>query len=211
MDSILEYEDLIYKMISRYKNFDKEDLYQVAMIGLMNAKKNYNRNENTKFSTYAYYYILGEINNYIRDSNPIKISRDLLHLNKCLEHAKEIMAQRLKREPTTEELSVFLEVPVEKIEEALIATKRVESLDYTYSEEENDLYNSFGQEETKMTEDFLDLKSAIQNLPVEDQQLIIARYYTGLTQQETSKSLGMSQVQVSRKETKILQKLKTTL
>lgn len=211
MDSILEYEDLIYKMISRYKNFDKEDLYQVAMIGLMNAKKNYNRNENTKFSTYAYYYILGEINNYIRDSNPIKISRDLLHLNKSLEHAKEIMAQRLKREPTTEELSVFLEVPVEKIEEALIATKRVESLDYTYSEEENDLYNSFGQEETKMTEDFLDLKSAIQNLPVEDQQLIIARYYTGLTQQETSKSLGMSQVQVSRKETKILQKLKTTL
>lgn len=211
MDSILEYEDLIYKMISRYKNFDKEDLYQVAMIGLMNAKKNYNRNENTKFSTYAYYYILGEINNYIRDSNPIKISRDLLHLNKSLEHAKEIMAQRLKREPTTEELSVFLEVPVEKIEEALIATKRVESLDYTYSEEGNDLYNSFGQEETKMTEDFLDLKSAIQNLPVEDQQLIIARYYTGLTQQETSKSLGMSQVQVSRKETKILQKLKTTL
>ena len=53
MDSVLEYEDMIYKMIGRYRNFDKEDLYQVAMLGLMNAKKNYNPNENTKFSTYA--------------------------------------------------------------------------------------------------------------------------------------------------------------
>lgn len=211
MDNILEYEDLIYKMIARYKNFDKEDLYQVAMIGLMNAKKNYSPDENTKFSTYAYYYILGEINNYIRTSNPIKISRDLLRLNKSLEHAKEVMAQRLRREPTTEELSIFLEVPVEKIEEALVATSRVESLDYTYSDEKSDLYNSFGQEEIQMTGDFLDLKAAIQNLPVEEQRLIIARYYTGLTQQETSESLGISQVQVSRKETKILQKLKTTL
>ena len=211
MDSVLEYEDMIYKMIGRYRNFDKEDLYQVAMLGLMNAKKNYNPNENTKFSTYAYYYILGEINAYIRESNPVKISRDLLRLNKSLEHAKEVMAQRLKREPTTEELSVFLEVPIEKIEEATLATRQVESLDYTYSDEESDLYNSFGQEETQMTEDFLDLKDAIENLPREEQQLIIARYYTGLTQQETSESLGMSQVQVSRKESKILQKLKTTL
>lgn len=62
-----------------------------------------------------------------------------------------------------------------------------------------------------MTEDVLDLKEAIKNLPKEEQQLIIARYYQGLTQQETSKTLGMSQVQVSRKETKILQKLKTNL
>lgn len=122
-----------------------------------------------------------------------------------------MMAQRLKREPTTEELSVFLEVSIEKIEEATLATRQVESLDYTYSDEESDLYNSFGQEETQMTEDFLDLKDAIENLPREEQQLIIARYYTGLTQQETSESLGISQVQVSRKESKILQKLKTTL
>ena len=59
MDNVLEYEKLIYKMISKYKNFDQEDLYQVAMLGLMNAKRNYKPDENTKFSTYAYYYILG--------------------------------------------------------------------------------------------------------------------------------------------------------
>lgn len=210
MDNVLEYENLIYKMISKYKNFDQEDLYQVAMLGLMNAKRNYNPDENTKFSTYAYYYILGEINTYIKASNPVKISQDLLRLKGSLTHAKEAMTQRLRREPTIEELSVFLEVPMDKIEEAMIATSAVESLDYTY-DDENDLYNSFGQQETQMTEDFLDLKNAVQNLPKEEQALIVARYYEGLTQQETSETLGMSQVQVSRKESKILQKLKTSL
>ena len=211
MDNILEYENLIYKMISQYKSFDKEDLYQVAMMGLMKAQKNYKESENTKFSTYAYYYILGEINNYITASNPVKVSRDLLRLNKSLEQAKEVMRQRLKREPTTEELSIFLEEPVEKIQEATLATRQVESLDYAYEEENMDLYNSIGTEEIGMNDEILDLKNAIYSLPQEEQQLIIARYFNDLTQQETSKTLGMSQVQVSRKETKILEKLKTTL
>ncbi len=211
MDNILEYENLIYKMISQYKSFDKEDLYQVAMMGLMKAKKNYKESENTKFSTYAYYYILGEINNYITASNPVKVSRDLLRLNKSLEQAKEVMRQRLKREPTTEELSIFLEEPVEKIQEATLATRQVESLDYAYDEENMDLYNSIGTEEKGMNDEILDLKDAISSLPQEEQQLIIARYFNDLTQQETSETLGMSQVQVSRKETKILEKLKTTL
>ena len=211
MDNILEYENLIYKMISQYKSFDKEDLYQVAMMGLMKAKKNYKESENTKFSTYAYYYILGEINNYITASNPVKVSRDLLRLNKSLEQAKEVMRQRLKREPTTEELSILLEEPVEEIQEATLATRQVESLDYAYEEENMDLYNSIGTEEIGMNDEILDLKNAISSLPQEEQQLIIARYFNDLTQQETSKTLGMSQVQVSRKETKILEKLKTTL
>ena len=211
MDNILEYENLIYKMISQYKSFDKEDLYQVAMMGLMKAQKNYKESENTKFSTYAYYYILGEINNYITASNPVKVSRDLLRLNKSLEQAKEVMRQRLKREPTTEELSIFLEEPVEKIQEATLATRQVESLDYAYDEENMDLYNSIGTEEKGMNDEILDLKDAISSLPQEEQQLIIARYFNDLTQQETSETLGMSQVQVSRKETKILEKLKTTL
>ena len=211
MDNILEYENLIYKMISQYKSFDKEDLYQVAMMGLMKAQKNYKESENTKFSTYAYYYILGEINNYITASNPVKVSRDLLRLNKSLEQAKEVMRQRLKREPTTEELSIFLEEPLEKIEEATLATRQVESLDYAYEEENMDLYNSIGTQEKGMNDDILDLKNAISTLSEEEQQLIIARYFNDLTQQETSKTLGISQVQVSRKETKILEKLKTTL
>lgn len=211
MENILEYENLIYKMIQPYKSFDKEDLYQVAMMGLMKAAKNYDTSENTKFSTYAYYYILGEINNYISSNNPVKVSKDLQRLNKSLQQATEVMRQRLQREPTMNELSAFLEVPIEKIEEAYLATRQVESLDYAYEEDKEDLYNIFGQEDLAMSGEFLDLKNAIGSLPIEEQKLIIARYYDGLTQQETSKTLGMSQVQVSRKESKILQKLKTTL
>ena len=210
MENVLEYENLIYKMINNYKSFDKEDLYQVAMMGLMKASKNYDKTQDTKFSTYAYYYILGEINNYISTCNSMKISKDILRLNKSLEQAKEAMSQRLNREPSMEELSVFLEVPIEKIEEATIATRQVESLDYTYDEESN-LYNNIGREEQAMSDTILDLKEAINSLTPEEQQLILARYYNGMTQQETSQSMGMSQVQVTRKESKILQKLKTTL
>ena len=211
MDNILEYENLIYKMISKYKNFDQEDLYQVCMIALMKAKKNYKENKETKFSTYAYYYILGEINNYITSSNPMKVSKDLLKLRKSINNAKEVISQRLKREPTTLELSLFLEIPEEKIEEAILATDQIESLDYKYEDEKDDLYNNVGKKEKAMDEDILDLKDALTKLPIEDQRLIYARYYNDMTQQETSKSLGISQVQVSRKETKILQKLKTKL
>jgi len=211
MDNILEYENLIYSMISPYKNFDQEDLYQVGMVGLMKAKKNYKQEENTKFSTYAYYYILGEIKNYITTSNPMKVSKDLLRLKQSLENAKDVMRQRLKREPTTLELSLFLDVKEEKIEEATIATAKLESLDFAYDEENATLYNNVGTKEMGMDETILDLKTAISNLSEEEQKLIIARYYCDMTQRETSQTLGMSQVQVSRKETKILEKLKTTL
>ena len=93
MENILKYENMIYKMIGHYQSFDQEDLYQVAMIGLMKAQKNFNPDENTKFSTYAYYYILGEIKNYISTNNPMKVSRDLLRLHQSIEHSKEVMSQ----------------------------------------------------------------------------------------------------------------------
>ena len=121
------------------------------------------------------------------------------------------MRQKLKREPSTLELSLFLEVPLEKIEEAYLATRQIESLDYQYEDEQMNLYSCLGRQEQAMDEEILDLKDAIESLPMEEQQLIIARYYNDMTQQETSKSLGISQVQVSRKETKILEKLKTAL
>ena len=121
------------------------------------------------------------------------------------------MRQRLKREPTTLELSLFLEVSEEKIEEATIATSQIESLDYAYGEEKQELYDSIGTTEQAMNENILDLKNAISELSKEEQQLIIARYYDDMTQQEASATLGISQVQVSRKENRILEKLKTAL
>ena len=212
MDKLLEYENLVGSIVNQYSNRnDKEDLFQVGMIGLITAYKKYDNSYDTKFSTYAYYYIIGEITKYIRENKTIKISKDLIRLNKNIQRLKETMSQKLGRMPTNTELSLFLEVDEKKIEEAEIATNEIKSLDYTYEDENNDLYNYIKTEDKQTKENILDLRKELYKLGREERGLIIARYFEEMTQLETSKELGLSQVQVSRQESKILKKLKVRL
>lgn len=212
MDNLLEYEGLVYGIINKYCSyFDKDDLYQVGMLGLVDAYRHYDSDLNTKFSTYAYYYILGEVKKYIKDSNLVKVSSDLIKLNFSVEKAKEAMSQSLGREPTLTELSLFLEIDEEKIEEARVASLDIRSLDYMIDDESNDLYNSIISTDNGMNCEILDLKIALDGLSNEEKSLIVSRYFDDLTQTETSRELGISQVQVSRKEGKILEKLKCVL
>ena len=212
MDDLLEYEGLVYGIINRYSSyFDKDDLYQVGMLGLVDAYRHYDSSLNTKFSTYAYYYILGEVRKFIKDSNLVKVSSDLIKLNSAVEKAKEAMSQSLGREPTLTELSLFLEIDEEKIEEARVASLDIRSLDYMVDDESNDLYNSIISTDNGMNCEILDLKVALDGLSDDEKNLIISRYFDDLTQNETSRELGISQVQVSRKEGKILEKLKCVL
>ena len=212
MDDLLEYEGLVYGIINRYSSyFDKDDLYQVGMLGLVDAYRHYDGSLNTKFSTYAYYYILGEVRKFIKDSNLVKVSSDLIKLNSSVEKAKEAMSQSLGREPTLTELSLFLEIDEEKIEEARVASLDIRSLDYMVDDESNDLYNSIISTDNGMNCEILDLKIALDGLSDDEKNLIISRYFDDLTQNETSRELGISQVQVSRKEGKILEKLKCVL
>ena len=203
MEEVLNYEGLVYSIIKKYpKRFDFDDLYQVGMIGLMDAYKHYDSSYDTKFSTYAYYYIVGEVNKYIRENSSLKVSKDLIVLNKKIIEAKDIMSQKLGREATNLEISLFLEVSIELIDQALLATDEVSSLDETY--ENVKFYDP-------INEDILDLRIELDKLSEEEKKIIYSRYYNDLTQSEVSKKLGISQVQVSRNETKILQKLKTRL
>ena len=212
MDDLLEYEGLVYGISNRYSSyFDKDDLYQVGMLGLVDAYRHYDSSLNTKFSTYAYYYILGEVRKFIKDSNLVKVSSDLIKLNSAVEKAKEAMSQSLGREPTLTELSLFLEIDEEKIEEARVASLDIRSLDYMVDDESNDLYNSIISTDNGMNCEILDLKIALDGLSDDEKNLIISRYFDDLTQNETSRELGISQVQVSRKEGKILEKLKCVL
>lgn len=212
MDDLLEYEGLVYGIINRYSSyFDKDDLYQVGMLGLVDAYRHYDGSLNTKFSTYAYYYILGEVRKFIKDSNLVKVSSDLIKINSSVEKAKEAMSQSLGREPTLTELSLFLEIDEEKIEEARVASLDIRSLDYMVDDESNDLYNSIISTDNGMNCEILDLKFALDGLSDDEKNLIISRYFDDLTQTETSRELGISQVQVSRKEGKILEKLKCVL
>ena len=203
MEDILEYNGLIYSIISKYpKRYDRDDLYQVGMLGLIDAYKHYDKKYDTKFSTYAYYYIVGEVNKYIRESSSLKISKDLVELNKKIIKAREMMEQRLGREPSNLELSLYLEVDEELINSALSACLEVDSIDNCY-----DTVKTYDD----VSADVLDLRSEIEKLPEDEKKLIFARYYNDLTQSEASNILGMSQVQVSRYESKILKKLKTKL
>lgn len=179
------------------------------MIGLIQAKNNFNNDLDVKFSTYAYYYILGEITKYIRESKSLKLSKDIIRLNKSINKATDIMTQKLGRNPTTLELSLFLDIDEDKIYEALIATQDVQSLDYSY-EENSDMYNLISDKDT-IKEELIDLKEELKRLNPEEKQLIRERYYEDLTQTEISKKTGISQVQISRKESKILEKLKKRL
>lgn len=203
MDELLDYEGLIYSIINKYpKRFEREDLYQVGMLGLIDAYKHYDSLQGTKFSTYAYYYIIGEVNKYIRESSSLKVSKNLIELKKSIIKTKELMIQRLGREPSNTEIALYLEVEEEMICMAMQATDEMESLDNVY-----DTVKTYDDTSPEV----LDLRNEIMNLSSEERNLILARYYEELTQTETSNILGISQVQVSRNETKILQKLKARL
>lgn len=214
MTSLAEYDALVFSVVGDYvKYFDRDDLLQAGREGLVKAYKKYDESRNIKFSTYAYKYILGEVVKYIKGASPVKVGKDLIKLNSSVECAKDLMRQRLGREPSIEEVSLFLEVDVKQIEEAALATSDVKSLDATYDidGEGSEFYNSIGTTDQNMDLDFLDLRSEISKLDSEERDLIISRYYYDLTQQETSSVLGISQVQTSRKEKKVLEKLRQRL
>lgn len=121
------------------------------------------------------------------------------------------MSQKLGREPSITELSLFLEVDEEKIEEARVAALDVKSLDYSFEDDSTELYNSVASYDRDTDPRVLDLKTEISKLPEEEKHLIVARYFDDMTQSEASRELGISQVQVSRKEGKILEKLRCNL
>ncbi len=202
MDELLEYDGLIYSIISKYpKKYDREDLYQVSMIGLIDALKHYNSDYDTKFSTFAYYYIVGEINKYIRENSSLKVSKNLVDLKNKIIKTKESMNQKLGREATNLEISLYLEIDENLVIEAL-SFDDVTSIDD--SQFEISSYDNTSPE-------VLDLRFELEKLSEKEKNLIYSRYYEELTQSETSKILGISQVQVSREESKILEKLKTRL
>lgn len=212
LDQVLENEGLVYRIINKYHGYyDKEDLYQVGIIGLIDASKKFDSSMGVKFSTYAYKYVLGEVTEYMRGNAGLRVSRGVLKLKQSINNTRDLLRQKLSREPTIEELAVFLEIDDKKIQEIDIITQDVQSLDFCYQEENDSLYNSVRVEEQEYNPNILDLKSEIEKLDPLEKQIIYSRYYNDLTQSETSKELGISQVQVSRKETKILEKLKTRL
>ena len=197
---IIEYEKLIYAVMKYFKNYsNKEDLFQVGFIGLVNAYNNYNPSINVKFSTYAYSYILGEMKKLVREDRGIKISRNISQLYSKIDKTIGYLSQKLMRTPTLQEIGQFLEIDEYLIIEALNSVNALVDIDNIQVNNNVDEYSN------------IILKEELNKLSSEELDIITKRYMNDMTQSEVAISLGLSQVQISRKEHKVLEKLKKQL
>lgn len=207
---IKKHEGLIYKIANRFVNAEKEDLYQVGVVGLLKALKNYRADSQTKFSTYAYDYIFGEMYKLVSENRSIHLSKDVLKIYKKIEQARYHLAQRLGYLPNNNEIALFLEIEESIVDKIVATSQSVLSLDST-TEEVDSLYEMIPNPESLSITDKIAVDDSFQVLSPDEQKIISYRYFQDYTQSETAKVLGMTQVMVSRYEKKSIKKMRNYL
>ena len=211
---------LIWSIVRRFsgRGYDIEDLYQIGSIGFIKAIQRFDTSFEVRLSTYAVPYILGEIKRYIRDDGPIKVSRSIKELNvKILELQKEYF-NKYGRDITLEEISKELKISKEEITMAMDSTRPVDSIESAkYKDTKTDKTVSIleqistGKDEQTEITNRNTIKKLIGELEDKEKEIIMLRYYKQKTQMQVSKILGITQVQVSRIERKVLEKMKRKL
>ncbi|MBQ4156184.1 MAG: sigma-70 family RNA polymerase sigma factor [Clostridia bacterium] len=187
------------------KGIEYDELYSTGCLGLVKAAKKFDETKGFQFSTYAVPVILGEMKQLFRDNNPIKISRKLKELS--IKANCEIEAQRkMNKEPSIQEIAQKLNCSKEDVIEALNAVNFLKSLDTDES-----IANKISQNDEEKTLNRIALLQAIEKLNTQEQQIVDLRFFKDKTQTETAKILGLTQVQVSRKEKNVLKTLKNQL
>ena len=209
--AIYENQGLVYSIAGYFKNYrNKDDLYQAGYLGIINAYNHFDPNQGCKFSTYAYTYILGEMRKLIREDRGYKVSRSISKMNLLIEKAYILLSQKLMRYPKVKEIADYLNIDEYLVSEAIMSTHNIKSIDEPILDDANcTLQEVIGYSEN--VDDLIMLKDSLLKLNDKEKQLIENRYMNNLTQRETSDIMNMSQVQVSRKEKKILQKLKSSM
>lgn len=211
IEIIKENKNLIYSIINKYsKYYEVEDLYQVSIIGIMKAYRNFKKEIGVKFTTYAYKYILSEVLLFVNNSRTIKVSREYQRLYKKILEARTLLTQKLMKEPTNYEISLFLEIDEAIINDVMRYQEKVKSLDEVVTDNGKEV-SLLDQIPLPVSEDYISLNDGLSTLSPEEQYLINLRYYQGKTQSEIAKIWGTNQVNVSRKEQKTLKKLKIKL
>lgn len=209
-EEALNYVGLVRSITSKYSfRSDYDDLFQAGMLGLQTALQKYDSSKETDFADYAYLWIKGEVLKAVNNDYQVHIPSDIYKLSKDIKETREYLSQNLGREPTTSEIAYFLGLSEEKVVSVMNAIKSPYSLDNNYLDDDYNLYNKIALIEKGYDVGVLDLKEAIMGLEESERVLITSRYYQDMTQKETAESLGLSQVQVSRKESRILEKLKS--
>jgi len=207
---------LVWSIVKRFKGRDAEteDLFQVGCIGLVKSIKKFDPDFQVRFSTYAVPMIMGEIKRYLRDDGLIKVSRSLKELGQKAYVLKETIEKESGRNPTVGELAQRLNVEPEELVQALEAGYQTESLYRTIGDnEQNPVYliDRLQTEEDGKESDIIErlsLSNALRNLDRRSKEIIFLRYFKEETQQMVAEKMGISQVQVSRLEKKIMEELR---
>lgn len=207
---------LVWSIVKRFQNrgYESEDLFQIGSIGLIKAINKFDSSFGVRFSTYAVPMIIGEIKRFIRDDGIIKVSRSLKETSNKVRVIKDVMSKELGREPTVREMSDRLGISAEDLVMAMEASNSPESLYNTVGEGDSSailLIDRIDGDADGNEIDIVDkiaLRQVLDTLKPREKQIIILRYFKEKTQVQIAKMLGISQVQVSRIEKKILEDIR---
>lgn len=218
-DLIEKNSGLIWSIVKRFvgRGHEEQDLYQIGCLGFIKAIQRFDTSYETKMSTYAVPYIIGEIKRFIRDDGPVKISRSIKELATKINELQRQSLLKSNKELTITKIANELKVSVEDVNLALEATRPVESIyEQVYSDSGDSNISKIDliaepKDEMQNIVDNITLKDLIDKLSDREKQIILLRYYKGKTQMQVSKVLGITQVQVSRIEKKVLASMRMKL
>lgn len=204
---------LVWSVVQRFLNrgYEPDDLFQIGSIGLLKSVDKFDLSYDVKFSTYAVPMIIGEIQRFIRDDGSVKVSRSLKETGNKIRKAKDELSKTYGRVPTVNEIADYLELSPEDVVMAQEASRSPASIHETVYENDGDpitLLDQIDNGEEGRWFDKIALKEAINELEEREKLIVYLRYYKDQTQSEVAVRLGISQVQVSRLEKKILQQMK---
>ncbi len=207
---------LVWSVVQRFLNrgYEAEDLFQIGCIGLLKAVDKFDLNYDVKFSTYAVPMIIGEIQRFLRDDGMVKVSRSLKEMANRIRKTKDELSKKYNRLPTIQEIAAEIGVDPEEIVFAQEANRAPTSIHETVYENDGDpitLMDQIADEQFAEWFDKLTLKDAIHRLGDREKLIVYLRYYKDQTQSEVADRLGISQVQVSRLEKKIIAKMREEL
>lgn len=209
---------LVFSIVRRFLNrgYEKDDLYQIGCIGLIKAVRKFDTNFNTQFSTYAVPLIMGEIKRFLRDDGLVKVSRAVKENAAKIKLAIDFFFAKNGIEPTVSEIAEHLKISEDDVIVALETLKPTESLNAVINENDKNpvyLIDKIMDSDTSDSREFekLVLKDLLSKLGTKEKQLITMRYFKGATQTSVASMLGISQVQVSRMEKKILENMRSKI
>ncbi|MDR0273439.1 MAG: RNA polymerase sporulation sigma factor SigF [Clostridiales bacterium] len=215
---IKENSGLIWSVVKKFakRGYEPDDLFQIGSIGLLKCIRKFDASFDVKFSTYAIPMIIGEIKRFLRDDGIIKVSRPMKELATKARYTTEMLTAKHGRAPTINELANEIGTTTEELIVAMEAGNEVESLHATIYQGDGSpifLIDKVAQnsDDSEQAVNILALKQLIERLKPKERQVIILRYFRDKTQMEVAKAIGVSQVQVSRIEKKVLQTLKNAL